>query len=153
MKRIVISLFSFLLCFFLTSGLYSQDDGGYSDGSVYQISMTKTKANSQGAYLNLLNRWYVPMMQKAQEKGLIKSFKIMTGPSANTNDFDVMIMVEHENMASFDPNEERAEMWSEVRSEVREMAGGEEAINEILEAYEDIRRILGRKLMREQVPN
>ena len=104
-----------------------------------------------GDYLEQLTRMYIPMMQAAQEAGLIKSFKILRGGYSNMDDFDLMLLVETENMAMMDEDPERDARWDAVREKVRASLGGEDAEDEIQATYRKIRTIQGQKLMRELV--
>ena len=46
-------------------------------------------------------------MEEAKSEGLIVSYKILSGAAANKEDFNLVLMIENKNMASFDPDEQR----------------------------------------------
>ena len=100
--------------------------------------------------LEQLSRMYMPMMKAAQEAGLIKSYKLLTGGYSNMDDFDLMLLVEIENMAALDETPEREAKWKAVREKVRASLG-QDAEDEIQATYRKIRSIQGSKLMREQI--
>lgn len=128
-----------------------EEDDLFRQGSVYRVTMIRTEANSMGDYLEQLTRMYIPMMQAAEEAGLIKSFTILRGGYSNMDDFDLMLLVEVENMAMMDEDPEREARWDAVREKVRASLGGEAAEDEIQATYRKIRTIQGQKLMRELV--
>jgi hypothetical protein len=87
-------LFAPLAAIGFSSNAVAQMDNPFKEGTVYEISMIHTSANSQEEYFKRLNMFYVPLMKKAQEQGLIKSYRVLSGDAANEEDFDVMLMVD-----------------------------------------------------------
>ena len=81
---------------------------------------------------------------------MIKSYKLLTGGYSNMDDFDLMLLVEIENMAALDETPEREAKWKAVREKVRASLG-QDAEDEIQATYRKIRSIQGSKLMREQI--
>lgn len=144
-----------LAAFTATIGLSAHAQGEardhFSKGSVYQISMIQTEANSQDKYLMQLKRMYIPMMQAAKEAGMILSYKILTGGSSNASDYDVLLMIEYRNMAAFDDTPETDAKWKAVRDKVLAAVGGEATREDIQQVYTKIRTTLGQKVMRERV--
>ena len=146
----ILTTFSLVLLLGLPSIAQGDDKDLYRDGSVYRVTMVRTEANSMDDYLEQLSRMYMPMMKAAQEAGLIKSYKLLTGGYSNMDDFDLMLLVEIENMAALDETPEREAKWKAVREKVRASLG-QGAEDEIQATYRKIRSIQGSKLMREQI--
>ncbi len=138
-------------CFFATNS-FAQDDDKYTEGNVVMITMIRTGANAQDEYLKQLSTYYVPMMTKAKAQGLIVDFKLLAGGAANEDDFDVMLMTEHSNMAALDPDPARKAKWDAIRKELDTAMGGEEKAKVMVQGYEAIRDMRGSKLMRVQIP-
>ncbi|UCH65809.1 MAG: hypothetical protein JSW63_01365, partial [Ignavibacterium sp.] len=62
-------------------------------------------------YLKDLTKTWKASMEEALKEGLIKSYKVLLGAPANEQDFNIVLMIENENMAVFDPNPEREAKW------------------------------------------
>ena len=135
-----------------TSNALAQDENPFNEGTVYEISMIHTEANSQEEYFKRLNMFYVPLMRKAQEQGLIKSFKVLAGGAANEEDFDVMLMVEHASMAMMDPDPAREAKWDAIEKELTTAMGGDEKRKGLTSGLGEVRDYKGNKLMREMLP-
>jgi hypothetical protein len=117
-------------------------DAPYTEGTVWNITFVRTEANRTDDYLTQLSGYYKKFMDKAKEDGLILSYKLLLGSAANEDDFDLMIMVESKNMASFDNSLEK---WEAMEKELFSENETETAITN----YTKVREILGSKLMRE----
>jgi len=133
------------ILFLLTSGLSHAQTPLYKAGSVWTISMIKTKANMETEYLNSLKTNWKAINDEAVTQGLIMSYKILEGAGANPEDYDVMLMVETKNMASMEGNEEKYEA---IRKKVM---GGDDAMKAINTGRVNVREIYGSKMMREVI--
>ncbi|MFZ1687499.1 MAG: hypothetical protein WAU70_08765 [Flavobacteriales bacterium] len=130
----------------------AQIDKHYTEGSVFELSMIRTEANSQDEYLERLNNFYIPVMRKAQEQGLILSFRVLAGSSANDDDFDVMLLVETASMAMMDPDAARDAKWDAIEKEVTTSMGGDEKRKSFTAGLNEVRDYKGNKLMRDMRP-
>ena len=130
---------------------FAQDGSPFKDGSVYRVTMVRTDANSQDDYFKQLDQIYYPTMMQAKEQGLIKSFKLLAGDAATKEDFDVMMLVELENMAALDETPEREAKWKAIRDAMKSKVGGQEKVDGLRVAISSKRDFLGTKLMREQL--
>lgn len=131
---------------------HAQTDKHYTEGSVFEISMIRTEANSQEEYLDRLTNFYIPVMRKAQEQGLILSFRVLAGSSANEDDFDVMLLIENASMAMMDPDVAREAKWDAIEKEITTSMGGEEKRKSFTAGLGEVRSYKGNKLMREMRP-
>jgi hypothetical protein len=86
-------------------------------------------------------------MEEAKKEGLIVSYKVLLGPAANEDDFNLVLMIENENMAVFDYDPERDAKFDAIQKKVAESMEGE--FDSTVENYENIRQLYGTKLMRE----
>lgn len=137
---------------FSSSALKAQDGPAFEAGSVFVVTMTKTMANEQQEYLRMLNAYFLPRLEREKEEGLILSYKVLAGADANPDDFDLMVLVEYENMAALDPSPEKAAKRAAIQKELLEKLGGQEKLDAIIDKYPEVRTIYGRKLMRERAP-
>lgn len=139
-----------LLCLSVIAMMPSiaQDDSPYKQGSVYEVRMVRAEANSLDEYLKQLSTYYVPLMNKAKEQGLIKGFTLLSGDFATPDDFDVMMLVEYESMAMRDPEPAREAKWKALRDAMDASFGGKEKAEAMQAGFQKIRHFRGNKWMR-----
>jgi hypothetical protein len=118
----------------------------YKDGSVWTVTMVKTKAGSEEDYLKSLKRTKT-LYDEAMKQGLVLSYKVMRGGAANREDWDVMVLVEYKNMAAMEGKDAQ---WDALRDKV---FGGEAGEKTVMKDRLEIREILGEKMMREIIYN
>jgi hypothetical protein len=148
MKKTTIALFSMLLFFVLmSSNVKSQDAPLYSEGSVWNLTFVKLKANMGDDYLKGLSKTWKSSMDELVRQKLLKSYKILLGDASNPQDFDLILMTEVENFASFDPDPERDKKRDEIEKKIRDAMG--EEFQKTVASYSTLREITGRKTMRE----
>ena len=91
---------------FATADLAAQDRP-YTEGSVWDVTYVKTEPGQYNAYLSDLQRVWKQVNDAAVEKGYVLSYRILSAPAGHPGDWDLMLMVEYPNMASFDKADER----------------------------------------------
>ena len=128
---------------------YAQSEAVVTKGSVWEVRMVKTVAQSQEDYLARLNAFYLPVMRKAQEQGLIKSFKVLAGTASNADDYDVMLVVEHAGMGFYDTDASRDAKWEAIEKDMVAAMGGAEKRRSFTAGLDEIRSYQGEKYMRE----
>jgi hypothetical protein len=135
------------IIFGINEKTYSQDEDVYDQGTVWSLTFIRTGANVADDYLKDLTKTWKASMDEALKEGLIKSYKVLLGPPANEKDFNIVLMIENENMAVFDPNPEREAKWDAISKKVEESMKGE--YEGTVKNYEILRKLYGTKLMRE----
>jgi len=115
----------------------------YKDGSVWSVGMIKTNANMSKEYLKQLKSTWIGVHDEAVKQGLILSYKVLSGVSANPDDFDVMLLVEYKNMASMEGQDAK---WDEIYKKV---VGNDDAQKKLNESRLVMRSVYGGKLFRE----
>lgn len=143
MKRVTIILTVAIM--FMASATSNAQDKPYRDGSVWSVGMIKTNANMNKEYLKQLKTTWIAVHDEAVKQGLILSYKVLSGTSANPDDFDVMLLVEYKNMASMEGQEAK---WDEIYKKV---VGNDDAQKKLNEARLVMRSVYGGKLFREIV--
>ena len=78
-------------------------------------------------------------------------YRVLAGDAATKEDFDVMMLVELENMAALDETPEREAKWTAIREAMKSKVGGQEKVDGLRAAISGKRDFLGTKLMREQL--
>lgn len=131
----------------LSTTTYSQDDDIYDEGTVWSLTFVRTGANVADDYLKDLSKTWKAFMDGAVKEGLVVSYKILIGPPANEDDFNIVLMIENKNMASLDPDPERDSKFDAMEEKIKESMKGK--YDETVTNYENLRQIYGTKVMRE----
>lgn len=148
MKTYFLSI-TLLCCLFLTISeiTYSQDDDVYDQGTVWSLTFIRTGVNVADDYLKDLTKTWKASMDEALKEDLIVSYKVLLGAPANEEDYNIVLMIENENMAVFDDDPEREAKFDAIQKKVAESMEGE--FDGTVKNYENIRKLYGTKLMRE----
>jgi len=115
----------------------------YTEGSVWEITMVRTKAGMSDDYLKNLTQAYKSTSDEAKKQGIIMDYKILMGDASNRDDFDILLMVQYKNMAALDGLREKTDPIA------AKLIGGEEQLRQGSIKRLEIRDILGTKTMRE----
>ena len=121
----------------------AQSDAPYTEGSVWNITMVKTKPGMDDQYLKGLATTFKGNLDEAKKQKLILSYKILIGSAATTNDFNILLMVESKDMAALDNGREKFDPIA------KKIEGSVEEQEKTMVKRLDIREIVGDKLMRE----
>jgi hypothetical protein len=115
----------------------------YTEGSVWSVSFVKTVPGmANDYYRNLADNW-LKMNEAAKKEGLVLSYKVLYGPPANTEDWDIMLMIEYKNMAAMDGMAEKMEALS------GKLLGSQDTRKVGAMKRNEIRTMIGGKLVRE----
>ena len=127
-----------------SAGLCSaQSDAPYTEGTVWDVTMVRTKPGMDDQYLKGLAKTFKGNLDEAKKQNLIVSYKILIGSAATPNDFNIMLMVESKNMAALDNSREKFDPIA------KKIEGSVEEQEKTMVKRLDIREIVGDKLMRE----
>ena len=121
----------------------SANGAPYTEGSVWDITLVKTKPGMSDDYLRGLGQTLKGAMEEQKKQGIIMDYKVLLGDASNHDDFNVLIMVEYKNMAAFDGLREKTDPI------MAKVVGNEDAQRQMAVKRLDIREILGTKTMRE----
>lgn len=121
----------------------AQSDAPYTEGSVWNITMVKTKPGMDDQYLKGLAKSFKGSLDEAKKQNLILSYKILIGNASGANDFNILLMVESKNMAALDNSREKFDPIA------KKIEGSIEQQEQTMTKRLEIREILGEKLMRE----
>ncbi len=121
----------------------AQSDAPYTEGTVWNITMVKTKYGMTDEYLKGLAKTFKGTLDEAKKQDLILDYKILVGDPATPQDFDILLMVESKNMAAFDGAREKFDPIA------KKIEGSVEQQKQTAVKRLDLREILGAKLMRE----
>jgi hypothetical protein len=121
----------------------AQSDAPYSEGPVWTITMVKTKYGMTDEYLKGLAKTFKGTLEEAKKQNLIMDYKILLGNVSTPHDFDILLMVEQKNMASFDNAREKFDPIA------RKIEGAPDQQMATMTKRVELREVLGNKLMRE----
>lgn len=121
----------------------AQSDAPYTEGTVWQVTMVKTKYGMSDDYLKGLAKTFKGTLEEAKKQNLIIGYKILIGEAANPQDYDILLMTESKNMAAFDGAREKFDPIA------KKVEGSTDEQRATAVKRLDIREILGTKLMRE----
>ena len=121
----------------------AQSDAPYTEGPVWTITMVKAKAGMGDEYLKGLAKTFKGAMDEAKKQDLIMDYKILLGPPATPQDFDILLMVESKNMAALDDLREKTDPIA------RKIQGTPDQQLATQTKRLEIREIMGSKNMRE----
>jgi hypothetical protein len=133
------------LCFAQSSTTTTSGDSTapYTEGTVWQITMVRTKPGMTDDYLKGLAKNLKTVLEEEKKQGLVVSYKILLGEASTPSDFNIINMVEYKNMAALDNLREKTDpIFTKI-------VGGEQQIREGAMKRAEIRDVVGSKLMRE----
>ena len=136
------------LCAMSTSlALWAQpslaQDKPYKEGTVWSVTLIKVKPGMLDTYLRDLASARKKLMEEAKKQGLFVSEKLFIGSASNRDDWDLMIMEEYKNWASFDGLSDKFDALS------KKLIGPEEKQVEMMVKRLETREIVGEKVLQE----
>jgi hypothetical protein len=115
----------------------------YTEGSVWALSMIKTKTGLADEYLKQITGTVKPVYEEAKKQKIILSYKVLNGEASDPHDFNILILVEYPNWAAFDTLRDKMDPL------LTKAMGSEDQRKDMAVKRLDVREILGTKTMRE----
>lgn len=140
-NKIILALLTFL--FVISGKISAQEVETYTEGTVWELTLVRAKHGMVNNYLKSITGTFDAVMREAKKQGLILDYKVLLGHPGTADDFNILLMVETENMAQQDNIRER---WGKI---VLEAEGDADNRFTIATQRVDMREVLGIKLMRE----
>ena len=131
--------------FLIAGGASAQSSKTYKDGSVWTISMIKTKQGMKDDYLADLKTTWKAVHDEAVKQGLIISYKIISGTASSPEDWDLMLMQEYKDLATMEAGKDK---WDVIEKKV---VGSDEAMKTLMQSRVSKREMYGTKMMREVI--
>ncbi len=120
-------------------------DKPYKEGSVWALTFIKVKPGMFDVYMREVGPIRKQVMDEAKKQGLVLSYKVFGGTSANHADWDVLFMDEYKNWAAFDGLTQKFEAIQ------GKLIGNEEKRTRLMIKRTDVREIVGEKVMQELI--
>ena len=115
----------------------------YSEGPVWEVQMIKAKYGLEDDYFKNLRATLKNPLDEAKKQKVILDYKIFFGEAASPNDYNVMILLEFQNMAAFDNLREKLDPI------LVKTAGSVDQQTQVQIKRLDLREVMGEKIMRE----
>ena len=115
----------------------------YNEGSVWTLSMIKTKTGLADEYIKQITGTVKPVYDEEKKQKTILDYKILMGDASNPHDFNILILVEYPDWAAFDT------LRAKMDPIIAKVMGSEEQRTQMAVKRLDVREILGTKTMRE----
>src|SRR5205807_9606705 len=74
----------------------------YNEGPVWTLTMIKTKTGLADEYIKQITGTVKPVYDEEKKEKAILDYKILNGEASNSQDFNILILVEYPNWAAFD---------------------------------------------------
>ncbi len=126
-----------------TSKTGAGSNAPYIEGPVWTLTMIKTKTGLSDDYIKQITGTVKPVYDEEKKQKIILDYKILNGEAAGPQDFNILILVEYPNWASFDSLRDKMDPI------VEKVMGTEDQRRATAVKRLDIREILGTKTMRE----
>ncbi len=115
----------------------------YTEGTVWVLTMIKTKAGLSDDYLKSISGTVKPVYEEEKKQKIILDYRILNGDATTPQDFSILIMVQYANMAALDSLRDKMDPI------IEKVMGPEDQRRATAVKRLDIREILGTKTMRE----
>ncbi|HUP01080.1 MAG TPA: hypothetical protein VM737_06115 [Gemmatimonadota bacterium] len=144
LSRWTLSMFAFLALLFSARPGIAQDRP-YTEGTVWEVTYVRTEPGRTEDYLKNLQANWKRVNDAAIEKGYIVSYKILSSPPGDQDDWDLLLLVEYPNMAVFDGADEKFDPIAES------LVGARSQQQQATVERGQLRTIMGERLARELV--
>jgi len=135
-RTLIISLIVLILT--LSIVVVAQVNRPYRNGSVWNVAFIKMKPGMETAYLNYIATDWKRNQEAMKKDGLILSYKVLTTEAHGAADFNIMLMTEYKDLATYEKNLEKADnlLQTVIGNDEKQRQGYRERL-EIREVLQD----------------
>ena len=126
-----------------TATAKSMTGAPYIEGTVWTLTMIKTKTGLDDDYFRQISGTVKPIYDEEKKQKVILDYKILMGDSHNRDEGNIIIMVQYANMAALDGLRDKMDPL------IEKVMGNEDQRRATAVKRLDIREILGTRTMRE----
>ncbi|MFQ5677871.1 MAG: hypothetical protein ACE5HP_00250 [Gemmatimonadota bacterium] len=150
MRRLSLALIALGLVPLATHGSLAQEGETWETQEiVYNVTLIRIHPNMDERYLNNLKRTWVTGVKEAMAEGLTTDYSLYTSITPNDQGYNLILVTEHPNLASFDATAAWREKVQRIGERVQAMISEDETNRITSTVYPEIRTILSSKLVRE----
>ena len=132
-----------------TPAVAQEGESWQTQEMVYAVTLVRVHPNMSEQYLNNLKRTWVTGVEASMAEGLTTDYKVFQTLSTNDQGYNLLLVTEHPNLASFDATAEWRAKIQRIGDAVETMISEEESDRITSTVYPQIRDIVSSKLMRE----
>lgn len=143
-NRILIGLLVTLVLA-LSAVVFAQVNRPYRNGTVWNIGFIRMKPGMDTAYLNYIAGDWKREQEALKRDGQIISYKILQTEAHGSTDFNLMLLTEYKDLATYEKNLEKADalLQKVIGNDEKQMQGYRDRL--------EIREVLADRLAREIV--
>lgn len=124
---------------------FAQVNRPYRNGSVWAIGFIRMKPGMETAYLNYVSGDWKREQEALKKDGQVISYKILQTEAHGSTDWNLMLMTEYKDMATYEKNLEKADALLQT------VIGDDEKQRQSYRQRLEIREVLADRLAREIV--
>jgi hypothetical protein len=145
LRRTVAAVLSAALVLLAGYTVHAQVSRPFRNGSVWTLAFIRMTPGMENAYLSYIATDWKKAQEAAKKEGLILSYKVLTTEGHNPNDFNIILMTEHKDLATMEANQAKADALAQrvVGDDQKQQQGYKERM--------DRREIVGDRIAREIV--
>lgn len=125
--------------------VFAQINRPYRNGTVWSIGFIRMKPGMETAYLNFVAGDWKREQEALKKDGQIISYKVLQTEGHNPTDFNLMLMTEYKDLATYEKNLEKADALLQA------ISGNDEKQRQGYRERLEIREVLADRLAREIV--
>ena len=150
MRRLAVALATLAMVPLATLSVSAQEGESWeTQETVYNVTLVRIHPNMGDQYLNNLKRTWVTGVKEAIAEGLTTDYAIYSTITPNDAGYNLILVTEHPNLASFDATAEWREKIARIGERVEAIISGQETDRITSTVYPEIRTIMSSKLVRE----
>ncbi|MFN6963117.1 MAG: hypothetical protein ACK4S4_05050 [Pyrinomonadaceae bacterium] len=143
-NRVLMGLLS-LLVLALSIVVVAQVNRPYRNGTVWSIGFIRMKPGMDTAYLNYVAGDWKREQEALKKEGMIISYKVLQTESHGTGDFNLMLMTEYKDLATYEKNLDKTDALLQT------VIGNDEKQRQGYRDRLEIREVLADRMAREIV--
>jgi hypothetical protein len=124
---------------------FSQVNRPYRNGTIWSIGFIRMKPGMETAYLNYISGDWKREQEALKKDGQIISYKVLQTEAHGSNDWNLMLMTEYKDLATYEKNLEKADALLQT------VIGDDEKQRQGYRQRLEIREVLADRLTREIV--
>ena len=143
MRKRLVGICAAVCLLLLGASVFAQMVRPTHEGTVWTLSFIRVKAGMGPAYDKYLAGEWKKEQEALKGAGIILSYKVIGTEAHSPTDWDLMLMTEYKDLASFEANQDKADAL------LQKMFGGDEKVMQGFKDRSEIREVLGTRLARE----
>ena len=145
MRKRLVGICAAVCLLLLGASVFAQMVRPTHEGTVWTLSFIRVKAGMGPAYDKYLASEWKNEQEALKAAGIILSYKVIGTEAHSPTDWDLMLMTEYKDLASFEANQDKADAL------LQKMFGGDEKVMQGFKDRSEIREVIGTRVAREMI--